>query len=185
MDFYKNGIICTKHRLWKSKRTVISIVDELITIGYTFIEMVYGEPNDFVFANTYEDIDKQLSRKGFFGIRLKLEKPGVLLTIESNTNGIDNVKYSIFSETEDLLDKTILDALNLKSTIKPSNSLYAKTLEYLSNNPKVRSIIFAIFIVLGVVAVNNIFPIISMALSIFMFAPFIFIYIAYSYLRRR
>ncbi len=185
MDYYKNGIICTKHKLWKSKKTVISIVDELLAKGYTFIEMVYGEPNDFVFANKYENIDKQLSRKGFFGIRLKLEKQGVLLTIESNTNGIDNVKYSIFSETEVLLEESIQDALTLKNAIKPSNGLYAKSLEYLSNNHKVRSILFAVVIVLGVIVVNSIFPIISMALSIFMFAPFIFIYVAYSYFRRR
>lgn len=186
MDNFKAGTICTKHRLWKNSRTVMLIVDEMINRGYQFKEMVYGEPNDFVFADTYDTIEKQLKVRGsFLGIRIRFEKEGILLSIESVTNGVDNVKYSVFAETEDLLVEVINDALDLKDVIKPSSNTLAQLNEYLIANRQVKTMIVVIAVVLLIIGVNQVFPIISMFFSVIMFAPLLFLYLIYVYARRR
>jgi ABC-type multidrug transport system fused ATPase/permease subunit len=186
MDYFKSDTICTKHRLWKNSKTVLLIVDEMISKGYQFKEMVYGEPNDFVFADTYENIEKQLKMRGsFFGIRIRFEREGILLSIESMSNGIDNVKYSVFADTEELMNEVTNDALQLKNIIKPSSNTLAQLNEYLTTHKQARTMIVVTMIVLLIVGINQVFPIISMALSIFMFAPLIFIYLIYVYTRRR
>lgn len=186
MDYFKTDTICTKHKLWKNSKTVLSIVDTMIDKGYHFKELVYGEPNDFIFTEVYEDIEKKLKMRGsFFGIRIRFEKAGVLLAIESMTNGIDNVKYSIFAETETLLNKAIDDALPLKEVIKPSSNTFALLAEYLSTHRQARTMIVVATVVVLIFAVNQFIPIISMAFSVIMFAPLLFLYLIYTYSRRR
>ena len=96
MDVYRNGAICTKIRLWKHKQIIVDIVDSLVDKGYEFKELVYGEPNDFVFTDDYTMIIPTLKKKGgFIGIRLKFQLDNNVIEISCNTNGVDNVKYDI------------------------------------------------------------------------------------------
>lgn len=186
MDYFESGVICTKNRLWKNKKIVKDIVDNLKSLGYDFDELVYGEPNDFIFTDEYEEITKLLSMKGsFFGIRIKMKKKDIQLSVECNTNGVDNVKYNVFAETEGLLSETVNHAKNLKTVIKPSNNAVARVMEYISLHRQVRTMLVIIAVVLGILLVNMFIPIINMAISIFMFAPLLFIYLIYSYRRRR
>ncbi len=186
MDNYVNGIICTKRKLWKKKEQVKDIVDFMIVKGYSFKELVYGEPNDFVFTEKYEDIDKTLSRKGsFFGIRLKFERTGVQLEIESNTNGVDNVKYSIFADQSEDLKKAENDSLELKEIIKATSNTISMVAEYLDNHRKFQLAIVVVLVIVLILAVNNFVPIVSMVSSIFMFSPLLFLYLLFVYFRRR
>ena len=186
MDYFESGVIGTKRKLWKKKNTVLKIIDFLMEKGYEFNEMVYGEPNDFVFASIYDDIKKKLSMKGsFMGIRIKMKKNGIILDIESNTRGVDNVRYSIFSKTEELLSTAIEDALGIKDVMKSSNRGIAQVTEYLSLHRKLRLGIYIATAVIFVVVLNFIFPLISYIIWILSAFPLLTILILYSYLRRR
>ena len=186
MDLYKDGVICTKNKLWKKTSTILAIVDDFISKGYTFKEMVYGEPNDFVFATTYDKIIPKLKVRGtFVGIRLKFEYRDAVVTIFSNTRGIDNVGFQVFAEDKDTLSKVANESIALKTIIKPSNNSFAKLSEYIANHKQIRTVFVIVAVIAAILLVNTFVPIISMVSSIFMFAPLIFIYIFFAYFRRR
>lgn len=187
MDRHENGIICTKHRLWKKKQTIIEIVEYFESNGYRFVELVYGEPNDFVFTERKEKIIQTLSRKGsFYGVRIKFEGTNTVFSVDSNTDGIDNVRFDIYAENEELLYEVKQIVLGVKDIIKPSNDSLEKGSEYLQNHPRlVRWVIgILIAVVLYLLGVHVLlFDIIG---TIFSIVPFFIIYLVISsFLRRR
>ena len=186
MDFYQSGIICTKHKLWKKKNTVLSIIDSLISKGYQFEEMVFGEPNDFVFSETYDNVIPTLSRKGnFFGIRIKFASSNYSFSIDSNTMGVDNVRFDIYADSEELLKSIKNDCLELITIIGATNESLTKGSEYLANN---RKLVYTVVIILTAIlmyflgAYVFLFDIIY---TIFSFAPILIIILLFSYFRRR
>lgn len=186
MNIYEDGVVCTKIKFWKKKNTIMEVVDYLIGKGYTFKELVYGEPNDFVFADEYENILSTLSRKGhFIGIRIKFEFMDSAFEINSNTNGVDNVQYDIYAFNEREMALIKKDIEEIKLIINPSNESVSKLSEFLANNP---NIVKAVIIVLAIVLLYFLgvhvflFSIINFIFSV---APIFVIFIIISLIRRR
>ena len=186
MDIHENSVLCTKHRLWKKKDLVVLIVDYFVNNGYDFVELVFGEPNDFVFTEDRNKIIRTLSRKGsFYGIRLKFKNEKSIIEINSNADGVDNVHYTIYAEDQNILEETKEVLLNSIEIIKPSNDSIEKTSEFLSNNPKlVRWVIAVVVIVLGYFLGVHVLllDIISIVFSI---VPVFIIFLVISYFMRR
>ena len=186
MDIHKTGVLCTKRKLWKKQNTITQVVDYMLQEGYQFIELVYGEPNNFVFADEYNEIKDVLKKKGFFGIRIKFKNNSSQIEIHSNTNGIDNVKYDVFTETE-MSFKQIEETLEqIKNIIGSSNDTLIKGEEFFQKRRQLR---LAIMIVLGVITLyflnvhilifNFVYLVVT---SIPLFFVFYFIYL---FMRRR
>lgn len=149
MEMQQSGVICTKHKLWKKKKTVMDIIDTLQDKGYIFEEMIYGEPNDFIFTEKYDDVVSTLSRPGsFFGIRIKFKSENYLFSIESNTMGIDNVRYDIYAEDEILFKEILQDCLELEEVIGPSSDTLAKGTEFFGNNTTIAYVVIAAMLVI-------------------------------------
>jgi hypothetical protein len=185
MDYDKNGILGTKHRLWKKKSTVIAIVDQLLDMGYTFKEVVIGEPNNFVFADHYEELHSILKKRGFYGIRIKVLYKDALLEINSNTDGVNNVQYTIFAEELESYNKVLNDIDTLIAFIKPSSDTVAQVHEYFTNHTTLRNTILLVIvgIILYFLGVHVfLFDLIGI---LFSFSPFLAIYILYILLRRK
>lgn len=186
MELYNSGVICTKNRLWKKKKLVIEIVDYFEQQGFSFVEMVYGEPNDFVFTEQKDKIIKTLERKGsFFGIRIKFSYGNTIISIDSNTDGIDNVRYTIYDESQTSLDKNIEIILGVSDLIKPSNEALAKTSEYLSQRPKVVKWIIGILVVIILYLLGAHVLLMNLISIIFSIAPLFIIFLVLSYFLRR
>lgn len=186
MDYNENGVLCTKHRLWKKRQLVKDIVDAMEERGYTFKELVYGEPNNFVFADYVEEIDDILRKKGgFYGIRIKFERPGVLLEINSNSDGIDNVHYDVFADNQGRIEQVLEDLDDITLMIKPSSDTVEKISEAIAKNPKVRNgvLLLLVGVILYFLGVHVfLFDIIGF---LFSFSPFLVIYLIYIFWRRR
>lgn len=186
MDIHKTGIICTKNKLWKHKSLLKHIIDEMIVRGYTFKELVRGEPSYFVFADQPDEIDKTLQMKGtYFGVRIKFQKDSTLISIHSNTNGIDNVKFEVYTESEDTMKLAMEEIEYIKSLIRPSSGTLVKIGEYVSTHKKVRTTLIIIVSVVILYLLNGFFYL-SLLLSIIGgISPFLLIWIIWLLARRR
>lgn len=185
MDKNTTGVICTKHRLWKQKTTVLAIISDLQQHGYHFKEVVLGEPNNFIFADTIEEVEDLFAKKGFYGIRIKMENDATSIEINSNTDGIDNVQYTIFAVDDATLQQATEVVINLRSIIRPSNNTIASFQEWLGLHKQVRNIFVLVLIAITLYLLGAhvfIFSILQMILS---FSPFLTIYIIYLLFRRR
>ena len=185
MDIHKNGVICSKNKLWKKKTIIKSIIDYMIDQGYDFQELVYGEPNNFVFADEYKEIEPLLKRKGFFGIRIKFRNSNTFFEIHSNTNGVDNVKYEIFSENGETLNEALSLLSDVSSIIGSSNETLIKSGEFLVKQRKIRNIVLLLTLLLGLYFLNVhvlLFNLVSVAYS---FIPFLFLFLLIDRFRRR
>ena len=186
MDFHKNGVLCTKHRLWKKRTLVVDVIDSMIERGYQFKELVFGEPNNFVFADEYDEIDDLLKRKGgFYGIRIKFERPGVQVEINSNSDGIDNVQYVIFTEYEHTIEQVLTDLEDVKLLMKPSNETVEKLSEYIIKRPKIRNTVIIVLIAITLYFLGIYVFLWDLIRILFSFSPFLMIYIIYLISRRR
>lgn len=185
MNLHKRGVICSKSKLWKRKAILKSIVDYMLSEGYEFLELVYGEPNNFVFADQYNEIEPLLKRKGFFGIRIKFKNENTLFEINSNTNGVDNVKYDIYSENDETLNDTVEQLEAVSSIIGSSNEALIKSGEFLVKQRKIRNIVLLVLLLIGLYFLNVhifLFNLVSVAYS---FIPFLFLFLIIDRFRRR
>jgi hypothetical protein len=186
MELHTSGIICTKHKLWKKKQTVLAIISDFLAKGYNFQEMVYGEPNDFVFTEKFEDVEKTLSRKGsFFGIRIKFTGDNSTISIDSNTMGIDNVRYDVFAETKEQLNIIVDHCKSLKSVIGSTSESITKSGDYLGQHPTLVKVIIVAMVIAILYFIGVLFFITDIILMIFSFAPILFIFLIFAYFRRR
>lgn len=185
MDIHENGVICTKSKLWKRRKIIVSIIDTMVNDGYHFLELVFGEPNNFVFADQYHEIEDVLKKKGFFGIRLKFQKDHTIFEIHSNTNGTNNVKYEIFTDSEQGLEdcKTHLDIL--KSLIGSSNEALVKGSEFLDKQSKVRNLILLLALLVGLYFLNVYVLLWNLVQIATRFLPFLFFLLLFDRYRRR
>lgn len=182
---HKNGVITTKRKLWKRPSLVLHIVNSLKSRGYQFKEVVYGAPNDFVFADTYDEIETTLKRKGFFGIRIRFTKGTSELEIASNTNGVDNVKYDIFADEEISLEAILLDIPYIAELIGTSSKLLIQSSEYMESRKKLR-IAIIVLILLPIVYFLGVHVFLLRIFSYVLgFSPFLLFYIIFILLRRR
>lgn len=186
MDFDESGIICTKNRLWKKKLLVIEIVDFMSELGYQFTELIYGEPDDFVFTEDYNEIMNKLKTKGnIFGIRIKFKKGENVVHVSSNTHGVDNVKYTVFAENEEELVVSRNDVMSLKELMKPSNDTVAKTSEYLVEHKNIRNGIIIVLVAILMYSLGAHVFFFDLISIIFSFAPILVIILLFSYFRNR
>lgn len=186
MDIHDMGVICTKSKLWNKKTLLPKIITLMEEKGYQFKELVRGEPSNFVFADQSYEIEKTLKIKGsFFGVRMKFQNNHTIISINSNTNGINNVKYEIYTDTEEHLKKAIQDLDDVKLLIRPSSNTFAKSSEYFSEHKKLR---FWIIVVLSVIALYflNVFFYLTVLFSfVGGFGSFFLIYILWRLFDRR
>lgn len=185
MDYTKNGILGTKHRLWKKRSVIISIVDQLLEEGYTFKEVVIGEPNNFVFADRYDELEEVLKKRGFFGVRIKMLYKEAQIEINSNTDGVDNVQYTIFAEELESYNKILNDIDGLITLLKPSNDVIAQVHEYFSMHKTLRNTILLIIVGILLYFLGIHVFLFNLVGILFSFSPFLVIYILYIFLRRR
>jgi len=185
MDYTESGVICTKHRLWKNSTLVFQIVDMLLQKNYIFKEVVIGEPNNFVFADEYDELAEMLKKKGFYGIRIKMQYNDAMIEINSNSDGIDNVQYTIFAVDEStytILKETIPF---IKEVIKPASNQVEQTREYLQNHPQIRNVSILILIAVTLYFLGVYVFLFNIVRILFSFSPFIALYIMYLIFRRR
>lgn len=185
MDYTESGIVCTKHRLWKNSTLVFQIVDLLLQNNYTFKEVVIGEPNNFVFADEYSELPEMLKKKGFYGIRIKMQYNDAMIEINSNTDGVDNVQYTIFAVDETTY-KTLKDTIPLvKDAIRPASNQIEQAREYLQNHPQIRNISILILIAIALYFLGIHVFLFNIVRILFSFSPFLALYIMYLIFRRR
>lgn len=185
MDLHDNGVICTKSKLWKRKKIILSIIDYMLTQDYQFQELVFGEPNNFVFADEYHEIEGILKKKGYFGIRLKFKRFNTIFEVHSNTNGINNVKYEIFTDDEEDFEEAKTQLNDISNIIGSSNESLVKSSEFLSKQRKLRTGILIVTLAVGLYFLNVyvlLWNILELALS---FAPILFILLLIDRFRRR
>lgn len=185
MDHTTNDILCTKSRLWTRGHLVQSLIDALIDKDYTFIEVVLGDPGHFTFADHYEEIEPLFRKRGFYGIRIKMEKNGAVLAINANTGGVDNVQYSIFAPDQPSHDAILMDIDWIREFLHPSSEWMAKTTESLARHRRLTSTVLLVLIgiVLYLLGVHVfLFGLIGI---LFSFSPFLAIYLLFLILRRR
>ncbi len=185
MDLHESGVICTKRKLWKRKQTIKNIVEYMLKSGYEFIELVYGEPNNFVFADEIHEIDSVLKRKGFFGIRMKFKNNVTVFEINSNTNGVENVKYDIFTEGELTLRNAKNQIEELSKIIGSSSEVLVKSGEFIQRQRKIRNIILLVTALVIIYFFNIHILLLEFVWVIYSFAPILFIFLIFSLLRRR
>jgi hypothetical protein len=179
MDYSKSGVICTKNKLWKHKNLVLGIIYKLQEHGYGFNEVVIGEPNNFIFAESLDEVDELFTKKGFYGIRIKMSNDHVMIEINSNTDGVDNVQYTVFAETTGLLDVAIDHVMDTAYIIKPSNEQMASFSEWVDHHRQLRNIV--IFILIGIVLyiLGVHVLLLSLVTYAFSFSPFLVIFVIY------
>jgi len=148
MEYNETVIICKKNRLWKQQRIVQDIIVALTNKGYQFREVVLGEPRNFIFAETIDEVHDLFTKKGFYGIRIKLGNDDVELEINSNTDGVDNVQYTVYATTKEHLQKTISTLKELTEIIHPSNDQLASFLEWMDQHKQLRNTLIISGIVL-------------------------------------
>ncbi|QMS84860.1 hypothetical protein [Candidatus Xianfuyuplasma coldseepsis] len=185
MDYNTTGVICTKRRLWKQQSTVVAIISHLQDQGYHFKEVVLGEPNNFIFADTVHELDEIFAKKGYYGIRIKMDNDDTLIEINSNTDGINNVQYTIFAESEELLVRAKQHMEELVFIIRPSNNTFAQFSEWLGTHKQIRNIAVLVLIAITLYFLGVHVFIFSFLQMILSFSPFLTIYIIYLLLRRR
>lgn len=185
MDYNMTGIVCTKRRLWKQKPIVKAIISHLQEQGYRFKEVVIGEPNNFIFAESQEELDELFTKRGFFGIRIKMENSSTMIEINSNTDGINNVQYTIFADSQELLQNAKHHIEDLIPIIRPSNNTFAQFSEWLGAHKQVRNIAMLVLIAITLYILGAHVFIFSFLQMILSFSPFLTIYILYLLLRRR
>lgn len=185
MDFTTTDILCTKHRLWKKGSLVKSIIDQLIERGYEFKEVVIGEPNNFIFADHYEEIDALFHKRGFFGIRIKMLYNDVSLEINSNTDGINNVHYTIFATEEDSYQRVLQDLELVREWIGPSSEGLATVSEYLANHKQLTYGIIVVLIGIILYVLGAYVFLFSAVRYLLSFSPFLLMYIMYLFFLRR
>lgn len=185
MDRNESGIICTKSRLWKRKQILINIIDYMINQGYEFVELVYGEPNNFVFADEYHEIESVLKRKGFYGIRIKFRNSVTVLEINSNTGGTNNVKYDIFTEGEMTLRSAKEHISEISNIIGSSSEVLVKSGEFLEKQRKIRNIVLLVLLLVVIYFLNIHVLFLNLVSVAYTFSPILFFFLVFSLLRRR
>lgn len=185
MDKQDNGIICTKRKLWKRKNIVKDIVDYMIKEEYTFEEVVIGEPNNFIFADEYHEIDGLFTKKGFFGIRIKFRNDDSIIEISSNTNGLNNVLYNIFSKNTETLQEAKNRIEDIKNIIGTSSEALVISTEFLERQRRIRNIVVIILVLIGLYFFNVHVLLLNLVSILYSFLPFLFIYLLIDRFRRR
>jgi hypothetical protein len=185
MDYSTTDVLCTKHRLWKKGTLVQSIIDQLLEHGYAFKDVVIGEPNNFIFADQYDEIEDLFKKRGFYGIRIKMIYEDVSLEINSNTDGVNNVQYTIFATNEETYKKVLNDLDLVREWIGPSSEGLANVSEYLVTHKRLTygiivALIGTILYFLG--AYVFLFSAVRYILS---FSPFLVMYFVYLFFLRR
>jgi len=185
MDYTETAVICTKHRLWKQPTLVKNLVDTLLSKNYTFREVVLGEPNSFIFADHYEELESILRKKGYYGIRIKMEMHDAMIEINSNTDGVDNVQYTIFATDEETYQTIKADIPLIKSVIKPSNNQLETASEFIQTHPQIRNISILVLIAITLYVLGIHVFLFDIVRILFSFSPFLALYIMYLIFRRR
>lgn len=185
MNLHESGIVCTKSKLWKKKKIIISIIDYMIEQGYEFQELVFGEPNNFVFADQYHEIENVLKRKGFFGIRIKFKNDHTLFEINSNTNGVDNVKYDIFTEDEVTLEQAQEQLEELSNIIGSTSETLVKSGELIQRHRRIRLAVLIVALAIGMYFLNVHLLLLNIVELAFSFFPLLFILLLIDRFRRR
>ena len=185
MDYTKTDILCTKHRLWKKREVVMLVVDQLIERGYQFKEVVIGEPNNFIFADEYDELYPLFERRGYYGIRIKMTYEEATLEINSNTDGVDNVQFTVFASSSEVFEKLISDMDWVRTLIGPSNEQFATISEYLQQHQKLTSTIILVLVAIILYFLGIHIFLFNLIGILFSFSPFLMIYILYLILRRR
>lgn len=185
MDYTETKVLCTKHRLWKNQNLIVQIVEALLEKDFIFKEVVLGEPNNFIFADHYEELSDILKRKGYYGIRIKMQYNDALLEINSNTDGIDNVQYTVFATDEDTYSSIKEVLPDIKNIIKPTNTQLEQASEFLQIHPQIRNITILVLIAISLYFLGVHVFLFDIARIIFSFSPFLTLYILYLILRRR
>lgn len=185
MDLHDSGVICTKSKLWKRKQILINIIDYMISKGYTFEELVYGEPNNFVFADEYHEIESVLKRRGFFGIRIKFSNSSTIFEINSNTNGVDNVKYDIFTEGELTLRTAKEHLIEISKIIGSSSEVLVKSSEFIAKQRRIRNAVLLVGLLVIIYFLNIHVLFLNLVSVAYTFSPILFFFILFSLLRRR
>jgi hypothetical protein len=185
MDHTTNDILCTKSRLWKRGTLVQSLIDELIDRGYTFVELVLGEPDHFTFADHYDEIAPLFRQRGFYGIRLKMKKGDAVLAINANTGGVDNVQYAIFAPDPSSHDAIQADIDWIRTFLGPSSEWMARTSEYLSRHRRLTSTILLVLIGIALYLLGVHVFLFNLVGILFSFSPFLALYILFLLFRRR
>ena len=157
----------------------------MISQGFEFVELVYGEPNNFVFADEYHEIEGILKKKGFFGIRIKFRNNVTIFEINSNTGGTNNVKYDIFTEGELTLRNAKLYLNELSRIIGSSNEAIIKSSELIQRHRKIRNAVLLVAILIIVYFLNVHILLLNLVSVLYTFSPILFIYIVFLLLRRR
>lgn len=185
MDYTKTDILCTKNRLWKKRDVVIQLVDQLMDQGYQFKEVVIGEPNNFIFADEYDELYPLFDRKGYYGIRIKMTYDDATIEINSNTDGVDNVQFTIFASSSEVFDKLLSNMDLVRTLINPSNEQVASISEYLQQHQKLTSTIILVLVAIILYFLGVHLFLFNLIGILFSFSPFLAIYILYLVLRRR
>jgi len=185
MDYTKTDILCTKHRLWKKGSLVMSLVDQALANGYEFKEVVIGEPNNFIFADAYEELAPLFAKRGYYGIRIKLIYQSAILEINSNMDGVNNVQYTIFASDEATQNKVLDDLQWMRTLIGPSSDGLAQVSEYLQQHRKLTSTVILVLVAIALYFLGVHVFLFNLIGILFSFSPFLAIYILYIILRRR
>lgn len=185
MDYSTTDILCTKHRLWKKGTLVKSIIDQLMERGYEFKEVVIGEPNNFIFADQYDEIEDLFKKRGFYGIRIKMIYNDVSLEINSNTDGVDNVHYTIFASEEHTYQHVHDDLELIREWIGPSSEGLATVSEYLATHKQLTYGIIVVLIGIIVYVLGAYVFFFNAIRYILSFSPFLVMYLIYLFFLRR
>lgn len=185
MDYTETDVLCTKHKLWKKGSLVLELVDYLLHKGYVFKEVVIGEPNNFIFADHYDEIRPLFQKRGFYGIRIKVIYNDAILEINSNTDGIDNVQYTIYATDEANYQHLKSELESIRSIIGPSSESFATISEFIQTHRKLRNITILVLIAISLYFLGIHVFLFNIIQILFSFSPFLFIYIAYLVFRRR
>lgn len=185
MEYHETNIVCTKHHLWKKQTLVLQIVDLLLAKGFTFKDVVLGEPNNFVFADHYDEIEGLLKKKGFYGIRIKVLYNDSLLEINSNMDGINNVQYTIFATSEDSFNTLKQAVQDVREVIKPSNDKIEQASEYIQKHRKLRNIVILLLVAISLYFLGVYVFLFDIIAILFSFSPFLLFFILYIIFRKR
>lgn len=185
MDYTKTDILCTKHRLWRKADLVQALIDRLLEEGYQFKEVVVGEPKYFMFADHYDELPSLFKKRDFYGIRIKMTLDDAILELNSNTDGVDNVHYTIFASKEDTYERIIADLEWMRQLIGPSNDQLAQFSEYLVNHRKVTYTVILILVAIALYFLGVHVFLLNLVGIIFSFSPFLVMYLLFIFLRRR
>lgn len=185
MEIHKNGVLCTKKNIWKKKKLIIAVIDYMINAKYEFVELVYGEPKNFTFADEYHEIEKVLKKKGFYGIRIKFKNNDNIVEFHANTNGIQNVKYDVFTASELSFKHVLEDLEKVSSIIGSSNETLVKGGELLYRKRKYTYIAIALVGAIALYFLNVYVFLFRSIASIFSIAPLFTFLLLFYFLRRR